>query len=113
MDALGVESKVYHSITANVKCEDGIYCYSSGVTSHVFILCLLDGLWKWIEWSWYARINNDIADADLGVVLKRYDQIASGTWHHPVRIVEVGDVVLPMARIRFLNQCMNSPAVKI
>ncbi len=111
MDGIGIENKVFHSVTNNLPIRNGVFHYSGVVTSHTFILCRIDGTWKWVEWSWYANIKNNFEGNDIETVLNLYTEMAEKSWHFPIHLCEVTSIELPMPRLYFLNHCMSLPNI--
>lgn len=107
LNEIGMESRMFYSITDNVQQKDGIKFYSPSVTSHVFIILNDKHKWKWIEWSWYANIRNSFDNENIMEVLKQYQMMAERSWHHQVSIYEIKEMQLPITRLEFLNKCLS------
>ena len=114
MESIGVPTRHFHSVTMNLPRTNGVWHYAGGVVSHAFVLCLVNGVWKWIEWSWCANIRNDIREGDIAAALQKYKSTAESSWHHPVRLVEIKDhPSLPVPRLDFLNWCMAQDEIAL
>lgn len=110
MDEVGIQNKIFYSVTDNLKSENDLYYYSPGIISHAFILCLINEKWKWIEWSWSANIHNRLENTNIDKVLEQYIQMAERSWHKHIKLIDISNIEfnLPMSRLDYLNKCLRS-----
>ena len=119
MNEIGIETKVFYSFTNNLKTytwnENGIeynsYYFYPGFISHMFILSKINEKWKWIEWSWLANKNNIFDNENIIEVLKNYQNIATKSWHYPMKIFEIKDIKFPCLRLDILNRYANEQEI--
>ena len=108
---LGVETKVFYSFTLNLKKENNICFFYPGFISHMFVVCKFKNKWKWVEWSWDANIKNSFDNENIIEVLKNYQNVATKSWHYPMKIFEIKDIKFPCLRLDILNKYANEQEI--
>lgn len=121
LNELGFETKVFYSFTDNLKTytwkeneiEHNLYYFHPGFISHMFVLSKINEKWKWIEWSWLANKDNTFDNENITEVLKNYQNTASKSWHHPMKIFEITDIKFPVLRLDILNKYANQQEINL
>lgn len=105
-DFLNIENHIFYSCTNNIQKLNNQYVYKKNVISHVFII-YKQTKYKWLQWSWFANINNKWQYDTLDEILNAYKLMAQKSWHMPIILTNIDNMTPKKSRLQFLNAALN------